>query len=223
MHDDDDGWSRTAAPRALARPTLGPMNNACRRAPLEHAFETRDDNGDNDDLFGDVRAVLLSALQAPLWPAFVTMLRARGPELREKIGRIIERETKRETKRVDDGAERSFVEDRLTAIGISEADVSYWEHAVRMIERADELCDAFHEQPEHAVSGEERHHVSEADKAWWMYTFARVAVLLVAFGDAPRDSAGFQNVLRLAVESARDAYAHWSVALRLAEGATDAA
>lgn len=196
------------------------MNNACRRLPLEHAFETRGDNGD-DGLFDDVSAVLLEALGVSPWPHFLSILRARGPELVTKLDQVFARPSGDDD--TDGGRDRRPLEDRLAAVGVADDDLSYWSHAVRMKERADELCIALGEQPRRSRSAEERHHIDEAHRATWMFEFSRMALFLVAFDVAPATSAGFQNVLRLAVDSARDAYAHWSVALRTAEDATDAA
>jgi hypothetical protein len=104
-------------------------------------------------------------------------------------------------------SEGLLLEDRLRSLGVTEGDLSAWGHAVRMCERAVDLREELGD-----LEGE---HVTEGDRAMRLFEGAREAVCRVALMGLRE---GVREQVGLAVEGARDAYAHWSVALGECDG-----
>lgn len=55
----------------------------------------------------------------------------------------------------------------------------------------------------------------EGENAAWMHTFALVLLTRVAAGETSVERPSTEFAVTLAVEAARDAYAHWATALEL--------
>jgi len=109
--------------------------------------------------------------------------------------------------------------DRLATVGLSAADLSYFEHAERMNENAEKLHSALAELPELVKMSYAYQYIVNGNKASCTYYFAKLLLVLVANRKTPSISPGLRNALQIATDSAREAYAQWSVALKLAEEA----
>jgi hypothetical protein len=202
------------------------MNTAARiQRPLEDSFlERRVDNGGDGDTVACLTAideVMRMAERETSWPCFINVLRARGPELREHMLRLVDLCSGHDEGRAR--RRRRLLRARLAEVGLDEEQREYVAHAQRSIVHARDVWRLLSEQgldqapPTPQVS----EHVIEGEKAAWMYAFATVLLCRVAAGEASVEQPSTEFAMDLAVDSARDAYAHWATALQICDDDDD--
>ncbi len=183
-------------------------NAACKLPPSAQAlFERRStDSSEAEGYFRAIEEVMAEAAQARSAPHFQTVLRHRGPDLRDTMMRLSE------NRLPDEEETRPSLLSRLHRLGMSGDRLEWLAHAERTIERAHAVGHLL-EHRSHVRAPHRHEH--EAEQANWMFVFATIFLHRAAAGYSSIEdpSAGF--AVELAVESARDAYAHWATALEL--------
>ncbi len=149
------------------------------------------------------------------WPRFINVLRARGPELREHILRLVD--SSAPTREREARARQRLLLARLADVGLGEEQQGLVDHAQYVMGSArgfSYLLDEY--APEELILlPEAREHVLAGENAVWMYTFALVLLGRVASGLVEAHRPSTELAVTLAVEAARDAGAHWATALEL--------
>lgn len=174
-------------------------------ALLDRCLDARDDAAAHLAAIDDA---MRAAEAATSWPRFVTVLRACGPGLREHLLELLAH--------LPDHVPtiRPPLSRRLQAAGMSDELREQVAHAERTLERARGighlLSATRNDEPEAAAE-----HEREGDKAAWMHAFATILLHRVASGQATLEQPSTGFAVTLAVDAARDAYAHWATALEL--------
>jgi hypothetical protein len=193
------------------------MQRALERGALEEGISERHaDGGDGGETAACMVAiddVLRAAEREESWPRFITVLRARGPELRERMLRLVDLGCR---PREEGGRlRRRSLLVRLADVGLGEEPRDLLGHAQRVMGRARGLSYLLDEYDpdEVLLFPRAREHALEGENAAWMYTFALVLLYRVASGSIEVERASTEFAVTLAVEAARDAGAHWATAL----------
>ncbi len=191
---------------------------ACMQRPLESSFlERRVDNaGEAAACLAAIDDAMGLAERETTWPRFINVLRARGPEVRERMLRLVALIPSPPKGREARLRRRSLLA-RLADMGLDEDQRGMVSHARRMIGGARGVWYMLNEQGfDHApLTPEASEHAIEGEKAAWMYTFAIALLCRLASGEASAEQPSTEFAITLAVDSARDAYAHWATALEL--------
>jgi hypothetical protein len=194
--------------------TAARTHGAVERVALDGSFSSKDldDGRETAAHIAAIDEVMGLAEREESWPRFINVLRAHGSELREHMLRLVAVDSPRERP----AHSRRHLLDRLALGGVGEESLALVDHAQRMMARARGLWYLLEEEETHVRSlPQVCEHACEGEKATWMYTFA-----LVLLGRAAIDATGTTRpstelAVTLAVESSRDACAHWATALEL--------
>lgn len=198
---------------------------ACMRRPLEDRFLEHggDDHDEERGISTQGRAIaaidhaMTSAEHATSWPRFITVLRACGAELRERLLELFEPEAQLQVQLQAQAPplrlRRSLLA-RLGDAGLSDELREQVAHANRTLERARGLWQQLR-HTDTSLDPRAHEHEVEGDKAEWMHVFATILLCRVASGQASVTQPSTDFAVTLAVDSAREAYAHWATALEL--------
>ncbi|MBL4687119.1 MAG: hypothetical protein JKY37_21160 [Nannocystaceae bacterium] len=204
------------------------MNTAaCRRLDAEDFFaedlHSATQNEEGVSLFNKLTEIVDHACSQPTWPEFKTILRQQGPDMRAIVARLDELRPRREehesvASKSDSEPEPRTLGEVLASIDVSDRRVGLVDQAQRIIARAhatSHLIDA------HAcgLTGEARQQYDEGERSSWMYTFSQVALWRIAFVRKSPTAPCVQFAVQLAVNSSREAYAHYATALELSDAA----
>lgn len=203
------------------------MQRALERGALEDGISTQhgdhDEGGDAAAHLAAIDEVMRAAEREETWPRFINVLRARGPELRERMLRLVD--SSAPTREREARARQRLLLARLADVGLGEEQQSLVDHAQYVMGSArgfSYLLDEY-DPEELTLVPEAREHVLAGENAVWMYTFALVLLGRVASGLVEVDRPSTELAVTLAVEAARDAGAHWSTALELLDEILDQA
>jgi hypothetical protein len=199
--------------------TAARTHGTVERIALDGSFSSkRRDDGDGRETAEHIAAIdeiMATAEHEESWPRFINVLRARGSELRERmLGLVATVGSSRER------PARSLclpLLDRLAQAGVGEESLELVDHAQRMMARARGLWYLLEEEETGHVRSlpEVCEHACEGEKATWMYTFALVLLGRAALDATAVARPSTELAVTLAVESSRDACAHWATALEL--------
>ena len=157
--------------------------------------------------------VMRAAEREESWPQFIGVLRARGPELRERMLRLDDPSDRS----ARDGEARSLRRPllaRLADAGLAEESLERLDHARRVMARARGLWRSL-ESARPLPCPRAHEHAREGESAAWMHAFALLLLDRVAGGATAIARPSTELAVMLAVETARDASAHWATALEL--------
>jgi hypothetical protein len=197
---------------------------ACIQRPLEASFLERR-VGDADETAACLAAIdeaMRSAERETTWPRFINVLRTRGPAIRERMLELVALVADHDSG--EPRPRRRSLVARLADAGLDEDQRGLVSHARRMIGGARGVWYLLNEQGfDHApLTPEASKHAIEGEKAAWMYTFAIALLCRVASGEASAEQPSTEFAITLAVDSGRDANAHWATALELSAEDEDA-
>lgn len=197
--------------------TAARMHGALERGALEGSFSTRrveDGDGGEDAAHLAAIAEVVSAVEREeSWPRFINVLRARGPELRERILRLVALGSR--SSEMGTRLRRRSLSARLADVGLGEEARSLLEHAQRVMVRGRGLWYLLEEYDPNdlLLFPRAREHALEGENAAWMYVFALMLLCRVALCSTKVELPSTEFAITLAVEAARDAGAHWATAL----------
>jgi hypothetical protein len=199
--------------------TAARMHGALERVALEGTFSRRlndVDGGEEATCLAAINDVISAVEREETWPRFINVLRARGPELREWMLRLVDAAAPLH-ERPPRSLRRSSLLARLAEAGLGEESLGLVDHAQRMTASARGLWYLFEEEdPDHVRSlPQASEHAREGEKAAWMYTFALVILGRAAYSPATVAHPSTELAVILAVEASRDTCAHWATALEL--------
>jgi hypothetical protein len=185
--------------------------------PLEASFLERrvTDAGEAAACLAAIDEAMQSAERETTWPRFINVLRARGPAIRERMLELVALVAEHDSG--EPRPRRRSLVARLADVGLDEDQRGLVDHARRTIASARGFWYLLNEQGfDHApLTPEASEHAIEGEKAAWMYAFAIALLCRVASGEASVEQPSTELAIDLAVDSARDAYAHWATALEL--------
>lgn len=160
-------------------------------------------------LIATVQDALEPACAQTEWQAFLSMLRVHQPMIRNAMKRLGELPPPgADDKRLD-------LSDLLLERDVQASSVQCIEHAARTMRRAYSIVHLLHDLPQPPV--DTNHHIECGDFAVGMYRSARMVLWHVASGKISADAPCLSFAVKLAVDEARDAYAHYACAGELAK------